>query len=595
MEIERTLLVLYGTQTGTAKEVAERIAREGKRRHFHSKSISLDNFSVAELPYQQLVVFVVATTGQGEVPDNMKNFWRTILQKKIPANALQNVKFAVFGLGDSSYAQFNFVGKKLYNRLVQIGAEPIFKRGDGDDQHRLGLEGVLDPWLIEFWNTLLKLYPLPPHKEILPANVLPPPKYKVVYGTSEDLPSTKPLIHSENSTEFSQQNPYYAKLKSNTRITSEDWEQEVRHLVLDLGDSKITYEPGDVVYVLPSNIPKDALEFISYMGYDPNTVIKRFEPMEEDVPPSDLPTPSTVLELITSYFDIMGTPRRHFFELLRFFATASHEIEKLEEFSSTEGQEDLRSYCHKVHRTVFEVLKDFPSVKIPLEYLFEVLPRIQARPFSISSSLKFSPSEIHITMAVVTFKIGKRTRKGVCSTWLASLDASQETRVPIWIRRGLTKLPEASKPVIMVGPGTGCAMFRSFTQERDSLQKTGPIGQMGFFFGCRHEKKDFLHGEEWKHFIEKGTLSLLGAAFSRDQKQKVYVQHLITQNSKPLWKMIQDGAIIYVSGNAKRMPIDVREAFRDVIKMEGNMSNEDADQYLKQLEKGRRYQVETWN
>lgn len=251
-----------------------------------------------------------------------------------------------------------------------------------------------------------------------------------------------------------------AKLISNQRITTMDWSQDVRHIELDLGESAISYESGDAVNILPSNLRKDAEEFIHYLGYDPNAVIVDLIPNDAgklsitrkeistkfqlnftvfwwhvDTPPLDIQLPITVLELVEHYLDIMSPPKRYFFELCYFFATAEHEKEKFQEFSSPAGQEDLRSYCHKPRRTVLEVLKDFPSVKLPFEYIFDLIPLIQARSFSIASSMKvwFSskfpnflqahPNQIQITVAIVKYKtLLKEHRRGLCSTWLSTLD-----------------------------------------------------------------------------------------------------------------------------------------------------------------------------
>jgi len=313
--------------------------------------------------------------------------------------------------------------------------------------------------------------------------------------------------------------------------------------------------------------------------------------------PASLPLPSTLLHLLQEHFDLVGHPRRYFFELLSFFATAEHEKEKLHELASTEGQEDLRNYSHKPRRTPLEVLKDFPSVKVPLEYIFELLPRIQARSFSISSSLLAHPNQIQVTVAVVSYKtMLKVPRKGLCSTWLASLNPTQGVRIPIWVKKGTVNLPpDATKPIIGVGPGTGCAIFRAFFEERKIQKNSGAeIGQSAYFFGCRHESKDFLHRDQWLSYLADGTLQLLETAFSQDQANKVYVQHLIKKHSKKIWQWIFEGAYIYVSGSAKLMPKSVREAFKEVLQSEGKISDEEAEIYLQEMEKKKRYQTDTW-
>lgn len=207
------------------------------------------------------------------------------------------------------------------------------------------------------------------------------------------------------------------------------------------------------------------------------------------------------------------------------------------------------------------------------------------------------PGEIQVTVAVVSFKTRMgRIRKGVCSTWLASLNPSNKTLIPIWIKKGSIILPPLEAPMIMIGPGTGCALFKAFLEERNYLKLQGKnVGPNVFFFGCRKETKDFLHQELWKALVFNGSLFLFSVAFSRDQKQKIYVQHKMKENSKVLWNLLQSGAIIYVSGSANQMPKDVKEAFQEVVQQEGGLSVEESENYISNLEKTKRYQVETWD
>lgn len=223
----------------------------------------------------------------------------------------------------------------------------------------------------------------------------------------------------------------------------------------------------------------------------------------------------------------------------------------------------MRFYCFSEKRSFFQIFQDFPGIKLPLEYLFEAIPRIQPRSFSISSAQQAKPGEAHVTLAVVqyTTRMG-RIRKGLCSNFLASLNSQgsltcvdqvdfiEKPLVPIQITPGFTRLPnDPNIPVIMVGPGTGCAIFRSFLQQRQVLKSKGTsVGPAAFFFGCRHQEKDYLHKEDWEELVSQGILQVFDPAFSRDQKQKIYVQHKIKQHSKVLWEYIQKGAFIYVSG-----------------------------------------------
>lgn len=591
---DRKLLILYGSQTGTAQDVAEKISREAKRRHFSTRVMSLDSYTVANLLQEELVIFVCATTGQGDPPDNMKLFWRFILRKNLPSTSLLNLKYAVLGLGDSSYQKFNVIAKKLFKRIQQLGGESLVPVGLADDQHDLGPDAVVYPWLNSFWNCVLGLYPIPSGLEIIPSHVRPPPRYNVIYSNKgADLSDFRLGNHGDNV--YSQSNPFYARLMSNDRVTSEDHFQDVRLVRLDIQGSNISFSPGDVVLLAPQNSQETVNEFIQHMKLSPDTLFS-LQQNDPDIPlPTTLPDVCTVEYLLQHYMDINSVPRRSFFELLVYFADNELEKEKLEDFCTAEGQEEVYSYCNRVKRTILEVLQDFPhtSANIPFEYLFDVIPQLQPRSFSIASSLQAHPGEIQILMAVVQYRTKLfRPRRGVCSTWLAGLDPSQGVHVPIWVKRGTISFPkDPATPVIMVGPGTGCAPFRSFIQERSSNLIPGNI----LYFGCRNKDKDFFCESEWTSLVERGLLTLY-TAFSRDQDDKVYVQHRIQESSEALWNLLdKHNAYFYIAGNAKRMPDDVRDALKAAVQKYGGKTAVEADKYLLQLDQKKRYQAETWS
>lgn len=238
---QRKLLVLYGSQTGTAQDVAERIGREGKRRHFSVKVCDLDSYNVSSLIEEPLVVFVCSTTGQGDPPDNMRMFWRFILRKNLPSSSLTCVKFATIGLGDSSYQKFNVVAKKLHKRLVQLGGTPLQPICLGDDQHEIGPDAAVDPWLVTFWEKVLALYPLLPGQQIIKADVLPPSKYKVFFLDENHENNTQPETlendlncDPDSSAVPNSMNPYHASILSNERVTATDHWQDVRLVTFDI-------------------------------------------------------------------------------------------------------------------------------------------------------------------------------------------------------------------------------------------------------------------------------------------------------------------------------------------------------------------------
>ena len=405
------LLILYASQTGYAIETAERIKREGIQRHLVVEMKSMDEYSISDLPKEKLVAFVCSVTGQGEEPDSMKGFWKYLLRKNLEANSLGMLKFGVFGQGDSSYAKFNFPAKKLHKRLIQLGAEALLARGDGDDQHYLGVDGALDPWLVSFWENVLALYPIPKGKRIIPDSVLPLNTYIVERCTDIDTDSL------QNS------NFKRGVISMNLRETPETHFQDVRRIEIS---SSLEYAAGDALVVYPQNRAEKVQEVLEYFGWvEIADNFFQFSP-NELVPGAVLPcwlrdpiTPRTLLEM---HLDIFGRPRRYFFHLLSFFALDELHVEKLREFATTEGQNDLYIYAHSMKRTTFEVLQDFTSVKLPLQYLLDLIPPIRPRSFSISSNFNLDQSKIQLLVAIVNFKTKlQKPRVGVCTDWMTTL------------------------------------------------------------------------------------------------------------------------------------------------------------------------------
>lgn len=287
---------------------------------------------------------------------------------------------------------------------------------------------------------------------------------------------------------------------------------------------------------------------------------------------------------------------------MSFFATAEHEKERLQYFASPEGRDDLYQYNQKERRTVLEVLEDFPSVQMPFEWFVQLAPPLKNRAFSISSSPLAHPTQVHLTVDVVSWTTPfKRKRQGLCSTWLASLDPEQSIYIPVWFHKGLLPPPPPSLPLIVIGPGTGCAPFRGFVEERAVQSQSGTIAPTLLFFGCRNENNDFLYRDFWlSHSENDGVLSEAKgggfyAAFSRDQPQKVYVQHKMQEQSERIWNLLCEGAAIYVAGSSTKMPSDVMVAFEEIISKESGAPRESAVRWLRSLEKAGKYHVEAWS
>lgn len=494
MACERELLVLFGSQTGTAQDLAERVGREAlrftslsltfactavlwpiyfwnyqlfaRRYHFKVKVMEMDDFDVRMLPDQQLVVFVCSTTGQGEEPDSMKKFWRFLLRRDLPGDSLSHTKYGVLGLGDSSYAKYNFAAKKLHKRLLQLGATSILEPGLGDDQHDLGPDGAVNPWLEQFWPRVLEMFPLPAGVEPLSPHFLPPSRYTVQFIEKKPHSPTTQHLHQSKGPEFTAKSPYFARVIENRRVTASDHFQDVRLVTFDLADSGLTFSPGDVAMIQPENSEANVDAFFEAFPNLERDQCIRLVPnrTETKAPPDWLLDPSgfTLEDCVRRYWDLQCVPRRSFFELLARFSEDELEREKLGEFASAAGQQDLYDYCNRPRRSTAEVLFDFAksAINVPTEYLFDLMPTIKPRAFSIASShkatklfinvlafsnlishLQANPSQLQILVAVVQYRTKlAKPRKGLCSSWLSEL--KPESRVPLWIRPGTLRFPK---------------------------------------------------------------------------------------------------------------------------------------------------------
>jgi len=525
----------------------------------------------------------------------MKSTWRFLLRKSLPPSSLSGQSYCVLGLGDSSYPKFNHVGKKLGRRLAMLGGRQLLPTGLADEQHDLGQDFVIDPFLAEFWSLALQLYPLPQGLEPISKEVLPPPKYRVQWLDSGKAEEGLGAAERGRTPEggYSSTFPLQAPLLSCARVTPESHFQDVRLVRLNTGGPggkpALEYKPGDVCLVQPSNLQESVDTFFSlFPSLDPDRLFSLCPGSQETLPPTSLlPRPCSIRQAVTRYFDIQSIPRRYFFELLSHFTEDELEKEKFVEFNTAEGQQELYEYCNRPRRHILEVLYDFrhTTPNIPFEYLFDLIPPLKPRSFSIASSPSMHGTVLELLVAVVRYRSSlKAPRLGVCSNWLAGL--SPGSVVPVWVRGGTLSFPTRGSPVVMVGPGTGVAPFRSFSAETAKQP-----GVKLLFFGGRNRDADFFFSDEWE---EEGVE--LVTAFSRDQEHKVYVQHRmleeeVRQRLRAL--ILEQGAAFFLAGNSKQMPTQVREALVEVLA--DRLGQEEALAYVDKMEAMGRYQTETWS
>lgn len=579
------MLILYGSETGTAQDVAEGIWRTSKRYGFTGTVQPMDDYDISKLIYEPLIVFVCSTTGQGDPPENMRNFWRFLLRKSLPKNSLSNSWVAVLGLGDSSYAKFNFSAKKLSKRLVSLGAKLLIDTGLCDDQHDLGLYAELIPWTEKLWNTLQPLYP---HLKLIKES-----------GDSSLLLKWEAVPRDGNPEELSflpgePNERYWCEVSNNVRITDKNHFQDVRLITFVPDNESIQYSPGSVAYIRPTNQQSSVEKLISIIGEQCPKVF--------DLKSINLPLPEmlegkilSLKDVATVYWDINAVPRRYVFEVLAKITTSELEKDKLEEFLMPSGLDEMYSYCNRPRRTTLEVLQDFPvaASNLQLDHLFEIFQPIRARAYSIASSIEYDGPVIKLLVAIVQYKTRLSVpRQGLASTWLSTVTG----RVCVAVKPPSLKFPERGS-VIMVGPGTGIAPFRSFISKRVAQVHHGegdiPKEWLVVIFGSRYKNADFHFGNEFEKWEKTNDITLI-TAFSRDQPEKIYVQHKIVSEGPFLFQRIHsDDCFIFVAGSSNNMPIAVKDAFMDIIATEGGFTKEEAKTYIGRMEASGRYQEET--
>jgi len=587
------LLVLYGSETGTSQDLAEQIWREGYRRNVPVKVMSFDDFDMNTLPQQDFVIFLVSTSGQGELPANMRKNWKKLLNARIPSNWLDSLKIACFGLGDSSYQKYNFAAKKVVRRLLQLSANLVLPTVFGDDQHELGPYGLFDQFLAFIWKYLLD------NSVFMNISEEPFRDYPFKYSLKFILGNRTKIEDQKDTSEDKCLHDYVSiKCLENKRITAENHFQDTRLISFDSSEhiDELAYQPGDVLMIQPRNIQSSIDIALKALGYSDKLLDHRFylEPTDPNIskPPHWLvKEPTTLRHCFSDYFDLQMIPRRSFFATLAMYSKNEQERDRLAELSDMKNLDEYLAYCQRPRRTIAETLQDFYNTAKNMlpEILFSVLTPIRARPFSIASSPHAHPGQIQLLVAKVDYKAIRMVerRKGLCSTFLANLTPGSQVFVKI---RSGTFHFDSKQSRILIGPGTGIAPFRSYVAELDFEPENHT--QSVVFFGCRSQDKDYYFEKEWKNFAD----CTIFTAFSRpdDKTQKEYVQDKIKQSGDQLWQLLEDGkSQIFVAGRAKDMPDAVLEAIKEVVKENG--AREDADEFMKELEKAGRIQFETWD
>ena len=541
---KRAITLLYGSETGNAQGLAE-IFEERLSNIGHNVTLkAMDEFKPKNLKNVEDLFIITSTQGEGDPPDNAAELHEFIHGRKAPK--LEGVRFSVLALGDQTYEFFCQTGKDFDKKLEELGAERLYERVDCDVDY----EEDAEKWMANVINTI----------DSAPE------------GTqSEQVVSES--IKSAKEKKYSKANPYQAEVLENINLNGRGSNKETRHIEFLLDNFGEEYEVGDCLVVLPQNDPALVELLISTLGWDPGDQIQ----ISEDGDTISLE------EALTSYFEITKLTR----PLLQ-NAAAYFDNEALED--KVQDSEWIQNYIEG--RDFIDLLNDFPPEELEPEDLYQILRKLPPREYSISSSYQSLPDEVHITVGAVRYNTHGRDRSGVCSVQFAERIQPGDT-VPIYLKRNPNfKFPKnGDTPVIMIGPGTGIAPFRAHMQEREEY---GYKGNTWLFFGDQHFTTDFLYQTEWQEWLKDGVLEKMNVAFSRDTDQKVYVQHRIAEHSKEFNEWLEKGASIYICGDEKNMAKDVHQAIRNVLVKEQNLTEEDAESYLKQMKKDKRYQRDVY-
>lgn len=588
------IVILYGSQTGNAEDLAKRIGYKAKDNGYSILVQAMDDFPIKSLVTHNAILFICSTTGHGQEPENMRKLYNFMRRPDLPDDCLTNLNYAVYGLGDSSYVKFNYISKILFKRLKACGAKPIQDLIVADEQHPYGCDGAIYPKLEQFWS---RLECICERDKFLSGDNDTSIKnsYNIKFMSKDDKRnSIDPQIFNDKFVE--RKNIKTAFCYKNVRVTSQSHFQDTRYLCFKAADS-IYYEPGDVVSIYPANSDKNVLKFANLLNLDleQRLSIEKIDPNYMVNYLYDfVPNGITIKELIKYYFDIQSVPKRSFFEFLWPMSKNTVERDKLKEFATTEGQEELYQYCILPKRSILEVLVDFPNTVEDVQFncLFDMIPPIKPRSFSIASCPQKHPNEIHLIVGVVGYKTRlRKIRRGLCSNYLATkstLDSSSEQScIRFYIHSTSFKLPkQSSRPIIMVGPGLGIAPFRSFLQRRIDIE--GVSGNY-LYFGCRKPNSDFYFEPELIRYKNSDKLDLK-VAFSR-LETKQYVQDLIKHDALKIKRLILDErAALYIAGNSK-LPDELRALIGKILFHD---EIDDSNKLVAQLESSNTIMYDCW-
>jgi sulfite reductase (NADPH) flavoprotein alpha-component len=536
------ITILYGSQTGNGEGVAELAAEQARGRGLNAKLVAMADYKPAQLKSEKNLLVVVSTHGEGDPPDMAEELHEFIYSKRAPK--LADTRFSVLALGDTSYEFFCKTGADFDQRLEELGGKRLYPRVDCD----LDYDQDAENWIQGALDTLAE--------ELGSAAVAPP---------STAAPAAVGSV-------YNRKNPFPAEILEMINLNGRGSAKETYHVELSLEGSGLTYEPGDALGVYPNNDPRivDEVIAISKLSGTESVEIEGAELSLRDALLSRLEVTVLTKPLVAKYA-MLGA-------------------NQLNELLDDDHKAEFREYIEG--RDLRDLLEEHPLQSLAAQDLADILRKLPPRLYSIASNLAAHPDEVHLTVGVVRFHSHGRDRAGVCSSYLAER-TDDDSRVMVYVDTNKNfKLPtDPDTPVIMVGPGTGIAPFRAFVEERE---ETGAKGANWLFFGDQHCTTDFLYQTDWQAFMKKGSLHRMDVAFSRDQDYKIYVQNRMLERSQDLYRWLEEGAHFYVCGDEGAMAHDVHSALIKILQKEGGLKEEQAVDYMKKIQKEKRYQRDVY-
>ncbi|CAD84764.1 assimilatory sulfite reductase (NADPH) flavoprotein subunit [Nitrosomonas europaea] len=539
----RSLTILHISETGNSTELAIRLAALAVEQGLSPTLVGIADYKVRKLKEEQDLLIITSTHGEGDPPQSGMEFFEFVEGRKAPS--LSGLRYAILALGDMSYEHFCGAGKRLDERFEALGAKRLQPRVDCDVDYE-------DPAAV--WSTgILALLAAEQASAI--SSVASPSK--TTGGTQQ-----------ANNSVYSKRNPFPATVIDNIVLSGRGSTRETHHIEISLADSGLTYEPGDALGIAAHNDPAMVEALLAALNMNPDA-------------------PLTVKGQTTTLFDALG----------KSFEITTATLRFLDHWGELTGTTDIFSAMDNTKRAAFlhdnhiiDIIRAYPLKGLDPQRFVDGLRPLQPRLYSIASSLSICPDEAHITIAPVRYKLHGEPRSGVASGHLADR-AIADSVLPVYIQSNPHfRLPSNGEPIIMIGAGTGVAPYRAFMQEREA----NGGGRSWMFFGERNFRTDFLYQTEWQDWLKNGVLTKMEVAFSRDGAEKVYVQHRIYEHAHDVYAWLEEGAYIYLCGDASHMAPDVHNILVTVIEEQASVQREEAEEYLRDLQRDGRYQRDVY-